>query len=150
VTPDRWTDDRISDLSDRVNDLVSQIRTVAGLTTLVSVHDAKIDQLKDADEKLRATNREAMLELKATLTEFDAECEKKVEGINALIRELRRDANAMVDSLKAEVDKQEKTRTKREVESIRERKADRRWLIGTVFTAALVIIAAMSLLVDKL
>ncbi len=58
---------------------------VASLSTLVATHDAKIDGLGDDVRGLRELHREMLVEMRATLATYNAECEKKIVRVEAKI-----------------------------------------------------------------
>jgi hypothetical protein len=77
----------------------------------------------------------AMRNLPERLAEFAVE-----------LRNLRKDVGHCFEAIRAAEDKREK----RDDEQRRERKADRRWIVGSAMTAASLVIAALALLADRL
>lgn len=79
----------------------------------------------------------------------DYEISRRLLEDQAIIKERVGASVKRINECLAKYNELDKYLRKREQEQIKERKADRRWLITTMIACAGIIIAALSLLVDK-
>ena len=78
MVPERWSDDRLDDLS-------HQVRVVASLTTLVATHTAKIDGLGDDVEAIQVAHREFVADSRDALAAWSRACDIKVDRLERKI-----------------------------------------------------------------
>jgi hypothetical protein len=79
----RWTEERIDDLADRVNDVENELGPVRALPNLVAQHERRLDRMRD-DELRRVTGLHTRLDrleerLNARLDAAAGVAAKKVE-----------------------------------------------------------------------
>lgn len=91
----------------------------------------------------------ALRELPRSVADLAGQIEKVDEDVDRCFQQIRETADSLQSYIRGEETRREQERRDREARNEQrrlERKSDRRWLVGTCFTAAGLVIAAIGLL----